>query len=92
MNTYYELQDLARTKWMQSQALTDRIEYLHSHNSIDDDRKYELFQRVRALQEQAMELEKKASDAQAEMWRLEYAEETQRQKEWAEQMIDERPQ
>jgi hypothetical protein len=100
MATYYELQADARQKWMQAQRLTDTIECLYAHNRIDDDRKYEMFQEVRTLQETAARLERQAADLVAEYWKQrfqdqlfcsQYAEDVIRIKEYQEQMRDERP-
>jgi len=89
--TYYELQELAHKNWMKAQEKTDIIEYLYTHNRIDDDTKYTMFQEVRALQEQASKLEKQAVDAMINDWKAQYVEEIQREKEHQQQMYDERP-
>lgn len=88
---HYELSDRARQCWQKAQEIVSVAETQLEHGRIDIDTWNERLVDATLLQDEAAQLEKQAVDMQVEYWRNQYAEDIQRQKEYSEQMIDERP-
>jgi hypothetical protein len=89
---YYELKDQAHSKWMKAQEIISIAEVQYAHGRIDEIEWYRMLADARAIQEDAMEIEKqKLLDAQVELWRKQYSESELQARDWAEQHISERP-
>src|SRR5512139_1989773 len=89
---YYKLQDDAHKLWMQAQEIISTAEVKYEHGRIDVTEWYRMLADARAIQEQAMELEKqKLVDAQIELWRKQYASQDAQARDWTEQHYSERP-
>lgn len=75
MNNYYELQDKAHTLWVKAQDSIDVAERRYTRGAINEGEWYASLAAARSLQEQAIELEKQAADAQVLYWRQKYNDE-----------------
>ena len=92
MTQFYQLQDRAQQCWRKAQEIVGVAETQLEHGLIDQDQWYERLADAVFLQDEAVQLESQAVDAEIEYWREKYAEDDLREKEYQQQMVDERPQ
>jgi hypothetical protein len=72
-SSYYAIQDKAHGLWMKAQDLISMAEVQYAHGRIDECEWYRMLSDARAIQEQAMKLEKESLvNAQVELWRKQY--------------------